>query len=325
MKKEFINKRICFLGASNLSNGLYVYNLRSYLHDQEERFTVYNRGTGGNRMDMAFDILQEEIIDLKPDYCIFSYGVNDMGIWLYDSFREVDSQTLKERQIRDDNFYNGAKHIVKTCKENGIIPIPMSVNPVDQMLEEKPDIPTLGDNKEKAQLLGPWFYKRKTFRAINEKVEVYNAFLKQLAQDEGVPYFETYSKIFDLMINQTEGIYASDGIHITEKGNCYVAKAILENFGYENVPIEFKHDEENDEIKKVEGRERGARFLKNNFFNRINGEFTDEEIKIEAQKIIDDPEQPTWLVNSAKGYINNYDKRIEIRDEVIKLTEKYLG
>ena len=323
MKKEFIGKKICFLGASNLSNGLYVYNIRSYMHNQKDRCYVFNRGTGGNRMDMAFDIIQEEIVDLKPDYCVFSYGVNDMGVWLYDSFKEETPELLAERKIRDDNFYNGARYIVKTCKENGIIPIPMTVNPVDQKLEEKPDIPTLGDNKEKAQLLGPWFYKRKTFEKINEKVEIYNAFLKQLAEDEGVPFFETYSKIYDLMINETEGIYASDGIHITEKGNCFVAKAILENFGYQNVSTEFSHDEQNDEIKRVEAIERSARFLRNNMFNAVFGNFTEQDIEKEAQKILDDENQPTWMKNSAKNYTNNYKNRFELRDKVIELTLKY--
>ncbi len=323
MKSEFIDKKICFLGASNLSNGLYVYNLRSYMHDKENRCYVFNRGTGGNRMDMAFDVIQEDIIDLKPDYCIFSYGVNDMAIWLYDSFREIDDETLKARKIRDDNFYNGARYIVKKCKENGIIPIPMSINPVDQMLEEKPDIPTLGDNKEKAQLLGPWFYKRKTFKNINDKLEIYNAFLKKLAEDEGVPYFETYSKIYQHMINCTEGIYASDGIHITEKGNKLVAKAILENFGYENVPAEFDKDEQNDEIKKVETKERSARFLRNNMFNKVFGDFSDEDIRNEAQKILDDVAQPDWLKEHARNYLENFNNRFMLRDKVVELTLKY--
>ena len=65
--------------------------------------------------------------------------------------------------------------------------------------------------------------------------------------------------------------------------------------------------------------------MKNNFFNRINGEFTDEDIKIEAQKIIDDDVSETWLKNAAKNFINNYKNRFALRDEVIKLTEKYLG
>ena len=156
-----------------------------------------------------------------------------------------------------------------------------------------------------------------------EKVEIYNAFLKQLAEDEGVPFFETYSKIYDIMINQTEGIYKSDGIHITIKGNCYVAKAILENFGYEDVPLEFTCDAQNEEIKNVEAVERSARFLKNNFFNRVNGEFTEKDIEREAQKILDDETQPTWMKNSAKNYIENYKNRFELRDKVIELTLKY--
>ena len=76
MKKEFIGKKICFLGASNLSNGLYVYNIRSYMHNQKDRCYVFNRGTGGNRMDMAFDIIQEEIdFNSKMTDGVFKYKV----------------------------------------------------------------------------------------------------------------------------------------------------------------------------------------------------------------------------------------------------------
>lgn len=57
MKKTFLNKRICILGDSITSHGFYIYDMRSYIRGATEKCTVYNRGTGGNRVDMAKALL----------------------------------------------------------------------------------------------------------------------------------------------------------------------------------------------------------------------------------------------------------------------------
>ena len=323
MNQVFKDKVVCFLGASNLSNGLYTYNLRSFLHRQKERCYVFNRGTAGNRADMAFDIIDEDVFALKPDFCVFSYGVNDMGIWLYDSFKEQTHEILAEREKRDQNYYNGVKDIVKRCKDAGVVPVLMSCNAVNEMLEEKPDIPTVGDNKEKAQLLGPWFYKRKTFKALNEHIRVYNKFLKDFAEKEGLMFFDTFSMTYEYMLKCYPDMYASDGIHITRAGNKVVAKAVLECMGYSDVPLEFEGDEQNDEIRKAEQLDRSARFVKNNMFNKVFGDFTEEDIVKECKRVIDDPNETKWMKDYCETYLRDYPRRKEFTEKVVELTMKY--
>lgn len=321
-KQEFKNKKIVFLGDSGVADGRYIHNMRAYMHDKEDRCYLINRGIGGNRVDMIDCLIEDEVFSIKPDYCISFFGVNDMGIWLYDSFKEITPELLAEREKRDQSFYDANKRFIKYCKEHGVKPILVPPYLVNELLEEKPDIPTLGDNKEKAELLGPWFYKRKTFENINNKIRVYSDFLRDLAKSEGALFIDLFETSYAYM-REMDGLFGPDGIHMTDKGHQCIAKLLLEFLGYENVPLEFVHGEGADELWQLERKERSPYFVKYNMFNAVNGNFTEEEITKECQSVLEKEGQPAWLKRTCTNYLKDKDNLEENKKAYLEAIMKY--
>ncbi len=323
MKEMFKNKTICFLGDSILAHGYYTYDMRSFIRTQKDKCVIYNRGIGGNRVDMTECLLNDEVFALKPDYCVFSFGANDLGIWLYDSFLEIDDKVLKDREVRFNNYKEGVKRTVRQLRENGVEPVIMTPYAKNQLLIEKPDIPTLGDNKEKATLIGPWFYKRKTFENINVALKEYCEWLEQFAKENDVTFFNIFDRLYNYMLT-VDGMFRDDGVHYNEKGSAYIAKCILEDLGYENVPVEFSKDSKNDEIFKFEQEERALCFVRFNEHNKIICDITDEQIKVKAESILSDPKTPNWMKAGYENYLKYYGKFSELTKKVQELTKEYL-
>lgn len=325
MKKLFLNKRICFLGASNISHGHSIYDMRSFIRGATEKCTVYNRGTGGNRADMAKAILEEEVFALSPDICFIVYGTNDIGIWLYDCYKDETPSLLAEREARNSRYFAAIKETAALLKAKGVTPVISSPFCVNEMLIEKPDIPTLADNKEKALLIPPWFYKRATFEKINIALRGYAEGLKKICSENNFLYFDAFGKTFAEM-KREEGLFKEDGVHYTEKGHAHIAKEFLEYLGYENVPTEFKKDAFNDRIFQIEQEERGARFITCNEFNPYNGAHTAGESPLlwAKDKILSE-DTPEWLKISCEMYLKHAGKESELAKETILLTEKYVN
>ncbi len=320
--KEFKDKKIAFLGDSILAHAYYLNDMRAFMHTQKDRCYLFNRGIGGNRADMIDCLMQDEVFAIKPDYCVICFGGNDVGVWLYDSFKEVTPELLKDREKRNESHRQGIKRFVKYCKQKGIIPILMSDYATNELLEEKPDIPTLGDNKEKADLIGPWFYKRKSFQAVNDALRGYRDFLKEYAEQEGIMFFDLFEKTYKNM-REEEGLFNSDGMHFSVKGHKYVAKGVLELMGYENVPLDLNYLDVPEELRDIESLERRPAFIRFNMFNTVNGDATEEEKINACKKILADENEAEWLKASADAFLKYNGKFDELRDKYVDLVMKY--
>ncbi len=318
------NKRIVFLGDSITEHGHYLYNLRSYFHNNKINCEVYNRGIGGNRADMIEYLINEEVVAIKPDYCFICFGVNDLGIWLYDSFKTFDDKLLAERAERDARYINGMATAVKILKQNNIMPILMSPFLVNENLEEKPDIPTLGDNQEKADFIGPWFYKKATFKNINNALYGYSLKLKELAERENVLFYDNYSAL-KAMIENCDGAHGADGLHYTEIGQALIAKGILQYLGFKDVPDTFAKDDINDELFELEQEERSIAFIRFNTYNKIHGrDVSFEQMHETIISRLNEPDLPDWKIKKYDDFIKYYGKFDELIEKVIEKTKAYV-
>ena len=321
--KDFKDKKIVFLGDSIMAGGGYMHNMRAYMHDKKDRCYILNSGIGGNRADMAFDLLDVEVFADKPDYCLVCFGANDIGSWLYGANVVVDEKNLEERKTRNNNYFNGIDHICTRCKKNGVTPILMSPYATNQRIIEKDNIQTLGDNKEKAEKLGSSFYKQESLKNVNGALRLYRDFLKKYAEEhEGVMFFDMFEKSFDVMMNETE-LFNDDGVHYSEKGHKYLAKIILELFGYEEVPLEFIHGEGAEELWQAERLDRAPKFVRFNQYNAVNGPSTEQERIDWCNKTLADEKEPNWLKNSCRVYLENYDKLSKNRKNYHELVLRY--
>lgn len=319
MKQQFINKNLCFLGDSHTARGRYVYYLRAAMQGAKEKCYVFNCGASGARSETGQYTLLQELEGRKPDYVFVMFGVNDMGIWLYDGDKEVTAELLAKRAERDQRFQSGICEIVKTLKAKGITPVLMSTVCVNERLIEKENIQTVADNQEKEDYIGPSFYKRKTFRAINVGLKGYAAWVKAFAEAQGVEYIDNFTPSYENTLN-ADDTHLEDGIHLSDAGYHAVAKNILAFLGVENLPETLPQTPENDEIFTLEGKERAIQFIPWVLCNPVLGERTDADVIKYCEDMIADPKKEDWMKNNARFYLENCDKQMGYRAELEKMT-----
>lgn len=317
MNEKFVNKSICFLGDSITEHGHYIYNIRSYFYGENKKVFVYNRGTGGARAITAKYILNDEIRELNPDYVVVCFGVNDMGIWLYDNNKPLTDELKEKRRVRNQEYYDNIKILVQQIKEQGIKPIIMSPFPVDEFLIEKENIQTLADNNEKEDYIGPSFYTRATFRNLNSALNGYAKNLKLLANELDALYIPLFETAHVALINE-QGLFGPDGIHCTLKGHALIAKIVLSLFGCVHDELFFNKTNDNDEIFRLEQIERKAGFLLRNTFSKFYGEFDKSDIIKKAQELTLANEQ--WRRDVGNYYLKYGDKITDLRLKIIELT-----
>ncbi len=315
-------KNVCFLGDSITEHGFYVYDLRSYFHYKKIKCSVYNCGIGGNRAIMSYDLLDAETANFKPDYIVINYGINDMGIWLYDVKNPETEEIIRQREERDKDFYFGYERTVRAVKDRGIIPIIASTVSVDEKISQDGAVETLGDNAEKAEKLKAEFYLRKNFTLINQKLSEYSQNLKKLAERENVPFMDIQKRTYEDMLNKS-GLYNKDGIHLTETGHAQLAVSFLKEFGYVADVNDFKKDADNDEIFKVEQTLRKIQVLDWAHFHPIYRNVPKNIREQKARELLYDKETRPYFIEYIKTYLENHDKVDEIADDLIRKTDLY--
>lgn len=323
MKKEFVNKKIGFFGASITDNGYYLYHVRSHILTQNEKCMVFNHGVGGTRAEMGIYTIKDEIDPIAPDYMVVEFGANDLGIWLYDSFLIQNEELELSKKARNDTYKQKMMEIADYLIERGIKPIFSTPFAVNELLIETDDIETLVDNKEKGEKITPAFYKRSTFERINKALKEYGEWMKEECAKRGIPVIDYFSATYKAM-RETEGMFEKDGIHYSFDGAKYIANAVLEFLGYEK-PFNYQMTEENDAYWEEEKKERSAQFLPWNFCHPIFGDFTKQDILNKAQETLDSEKSSALNKRRAYGYINYYDKRHELREKLHAIQEEWLN
>ncbi len=320
-----MRNNICFLGDSIVEHGHYIYALRSYLKDKKRGVAIYNCGFGGMRADMVTETLvEEEVKPFQPRYCVISFGVNDLGIWLYDSYLQTTKEVIRQRKEREEAYKKGIKNAVALLKGQGIQPVLLSPYPVNELLEEKPDIPTIGDNEEKAKLINPWFYKQKTFRKINGGLVGLNDALKEISIEENIPFIDIFSTLRAYGLEK-EGLFNADGIHYSKLGGEYIARAIIEAVEGATEEISFRQDERNDAIYSVEQEDRAVSYLNFCEFEEKNLSAISKKRKREhIEKLRDAFDTEQWLKRYCEVYLKHFDDFSSLKKRLVERTEEYL-
>ena len=304
MLEIFKNKKICFFGASLTSHGHFLYYIRQALKDSVDKCLVYNCGISGLRADLVYkELIEDQICEKRPDYCIVSFGANDLGIWLYDGLKTEDEEIKRQKEERNNNYFKGITNIVNILKEKGIEPVLMTPCPVNEFLIEEKNIETLADNKEKGELIGKSFYTRKTFRNINKGFTVYNEFLKDLAIKNGIMFFDNFESLKQKFF-AAGNAFSKDGIHITKTGGEIYAEEVLKHLGVINP--RFKEDKENDALHEKEQVIRQMAFVRYNCCNPLLLKKDKVDVFEEIKNILEDKNSPSFMKNNCKVFLENY-------------------
>jgi len=318
MKDCFRNKRIVFLGDSITEDGGFCYHIRAYLREKGERAVVFNRGVGGTRAVMAKYMLEEEVFPLHPDIVFVSYGVNDIGVWLYDVREALTPERLAERAQRDEEYFQSMRDLIFALKERGITPICCTPFAVDEHLAETGDIETVADNKEKADHIGSSFYTRKTFAAINEGLRGYAEKIKEICADEGVEVIDFFHFTYQLSEKES-GLFIEDGTHYTPKGHEHLAAFILQFMGFCKPIGAFRTYPDMDEAKKTEKLLRDIMMYRRGTMlpESIRPKTTHADVIDFLKKNLGNKDY--WAWEKLPAVLENYDRKDELTEREIAL------
>lgn len=326
LKEKFKDKIIACVGASNTHEGEYVYAMRSYIKTQTDKCYFLTRGIAGNRASLAKFMIDEDVIKDKPDYAIFTFGTNDVGVWLYDADKEENAELTLQRNERIEEHKNCINEMFTRCLDNGITPIYCTVPPVNERIDENAEIKTVGDNKEKSELVKNTFYQRESFRRVNNGLKNIAKVMQKYCLDNGFDFIDLITPFHKEMLVKN-GLYQEDGIHLTQKGHDITARVLLEFLGYEDKNFFYKKYNDLDELQALENAYNGAQFFLRPTYVPENTPDVPTESYEDRLKLVEDihlfPEKhPDYSVRYAKYAYGNLDKLSILRKTIkIKATK----
>lgn len=279
---DYIKKTFFFIGDSIFTGGFYLDYLREYFDRNNIAVNLYNKGVPGFRADLFQMLADEDLNNTKCDYGVINYGVNDIGVWLYDERIEVNERLIKKRNERIERYVSAIKNDIDILRRKGIIPILTSPLVVNENLIERISVETIRDNKEKEDEIDDGFYKKETFRRINQGLKVMRDKVELLAQKEGLEFWDLNN---DSAKNVAMDSFIDDGIHYTKKGHFIIASSILKNMTGEKL-VEYPISDYIEKMREDENIARNYYFVKYNVlffeFNKILD--TDEVYKIACER-----------------------------------------
>ncbi len=197
--------RIVFFGdsitAAGVRPGGYVTSIKDALKQQypNHSIEVIGAGVSGNKVSDLQTRLEKDVIAKRPNHVVIYIGIND--VWY---FYEFDQVTGTDRVA----FEQGLRDLIARIRETGaavslctpsvIGENPDSGTPVNQRLMEYADIARTVANTSEAHLC-----------------DLRSA-------------FEQYLRLHNLD-KAYEGILTTDGIHLNDDGNRFVAHFLLEH------------------------------------------------------------------------------------------------
>ncbi len=159
-------KIVCF--GDSITQGQVSYNWVKELQRSRKADTIYNKGVNG---ELAWHLLQrvDEVIALQPDVVFILVGTNDIFSTLSEALTKRYVRNGKLPQIPDKDWYR------------------KNLTAIVEQLQQK--------TKAKIALISIPMLGEKLAEKGNEKVRLYNAVVKGIAQEKGCAYLDLYFRM----------------------------------------------------------------------------------------------------------------------------------
>jgi lysophospholipase L1-like esterase len=198
-------ERIVFFGDSITEQGVkpngYITLFREELKTRYPDFAieVIGAGVSGNKVPDLQNRLAKDVIEKKPNAVVIYIGINDVWHWKLNNLKGTTEQQYESglREIIARIEYSGAEVIL--CTPSVIGEVPDSTYRQNQMLNQ------------------------------------YAAISRKITKDRGVRLCDLH-KAFDIYLlannpdKKEKGILTTDGVHLNDEGNKFVAKELLRFF-----------------------------------------------------------------------------------------------
>lgn len=290
--------RVCFVGDSITHKGLYIAHIVAHYrkHFPDSKVEFYDCGISGGNLGNSIKIFNEDIAIYEPTHIVLMIGVNDSKPSLL-----ADMPRSAERYEKLVEAYESYKKNHETfyqmTKERGIKLILCAPVPYNEYeLEES-----------------------KRWHGAYALVQGYAQFVKDFARERGIPFCDYHTAMTKAM--QTESLYATDGVHPTERGHYIMAKIFLAAQGLtidEEALFPDDIKEWYDTVQKLRGVVATEYFMVKNYT-----ELPDEErIKIvheklaEAEAGADFGKHTEYFTSLMRAYVQNKSHQQEYIEKI---------
>ena len=159
---------------------------------------ISNTGTDGNTSRDLRARFQTDVMDLKPDWVSICIGIND--VW-----RQFDSPAIPDDHVTPEEYEENLEAMILAVKENvkGIF------------------------------LLSPYYMEPNKTDPMRARMDAYGAVCRKLAEKYGCRFVDL-QEVFDRYFQYRHSSYiAWDRVHPNQVGATIIAKAFLEQCGFE--------------------------------------------------------------------------------------------
>ncbi len=198
MQKFNDNSRVCFLGDSITSAGIWIAKIFEYYKNKGVSARFYNLGVAGNTAQLQLEYLEDEPFLKDATDVVMSFGMNDIGRRFYETggnFAEKASAIERSKQclgrISEKLLAEGKSLILCSSTPHG------------------------EDND------------------INTALCEIGSYMKELAKNAGVSYID-FHKLFTGVMKHTS-LVDDDKVHPNLMGNAVLANVFLSLQGFDDV------------------------------------------------------------------------------------------
>ncbi|MFC6335114.1 SGNH/GDSL hydrolase family protein [Paenibacillus septentrionalis] len=159
---------------------------------------VVNKGTSGNTVRDLDGRWQQDVLDQKPDWLSIMIGIND--VW-----RQFDVPFIKEWHVYADEYEATLRKLVS---------------------ETKPTVKGL-------VLMTPFYLESNEQDGMRAAMDQYGAIVRKIAEEFDVIFIDTQAAFNVVLEELYSATLAWDRVHPTAAGHMVLARAFLDNIGFE--------------------------------------------------------------------------------------------
>ena len=294
------NDRICFLGDSITSNGLWIAEVFEYFRDKfpELKIGFYNCGISGSKGSEA-DLknrLYCDCFNFFPRYLVIMFGMNDAMPYLYSpGCREENKEQKRSDALTA--YKNGLLRVIGECEKNGITPIICAPTPYDEY---------------------------NSFEAENWQGDIALRRCGEIAADLAGQYGLLFVNMHEILLENIEKKpIGADRIHPNGFGQHLMAERFLCAIGAkENADADCTVTlcEKNRQRFKTEQDCRALMFVERDYMLWQHGSLPDtaERKRLLTERI--KTETADWADSILNKYLKYADYKEELRGELVRLT-----
>lgn len=291
------NSRVCFVGDSITHNNGYLMHIVSYYKNNfpDLNINFYNCGVSGSNLSVQLEIAEKDTLSFAPTHVVILMGINDC-----ERERLLEKRSEKRYEMLKQAFENYKSNLEKLCgllKKRNIDITLCTCIPYDEYGE----------------------YCTSPLHGGLALIMAYNEYIREYARRQGHNLCDLFPYILEQM--QKERIYSDDSVHVTDKGQFYIARCFLKNQGLdlcEETVFSEKLLEWNGKVQIL----RNIYAVESLVIKKYNLPYSDALLTV--KNFMESDECNDWFNGICRCYLENKQQEKQIKAHMTDIMEKEL-